>query len=54
MKEKDAAVCVVAQFADHVQWVRDWPDKPTWGDRLRRWASRESYSFDPSAAPPKP
>lgn len=52
--EQEAAVRVVAQLADHVQWVREWPDKPTWRDRLRRWASPESYRLDPSATPPKP
>ncbi len=52
--EKEAVARVVAQFADHVQWVREWPDKPTWRDRLRRWAFPESYRFDGSATPPKP
>jgi hypothetical protein len=52
--EKEAVARVVAQFADHVQWVREWPGKPTWRDRLRRWAFPESYRFDGSATPPKP
>lgn len=49
-----AAVRAVAQHADNVHWVLEWPDKPTWRDRLRRWAHPESYRFDGTATPPKP
>ena len=54
MAGEEAAVRVVAQFADHVHWVWEWPDKPTWRDRLRRLVSPESYRFEPSAPPAKP
>ncbi|MEV5082980.1 hypothetical protein AB0K74_30565 [Streptomyces sp. NPDC056159] len=54
MKEKERAIRAVAQLADHVHWVREWPDKPTWRDRLRRWASPESYQFDRTAALSRP
>ncbi len=37
MADKEAAIRAVARRADHVYWVREWPDKPTWRDRLRRW-----------------
>jgi hypothetical protein len=54
MAGKEAAIRAVAELADHVHWVREWPDKPTWRDRLRRWVYPESYRFDRTAAPPKP
>lgn len=54
MVEKEAAVRALARLADHVYVVREWPDKPTWRDRLRRWAYPESYRFDHAAAPPSP
>lgn len=54
MPEKDAAIRAVAQLADHVHWVREWPENPTWLDRLRRWAYPEFYRFDRTVTPPKP
>jgi len=54
MAEKETAIRAVAQLADHVHWVREWPDKPTWRDRLHRWVCPESYHFDRAAIPPKP
>ncbi|GGV00670.1 hypothetical protein GCM10010245_04050 [Streptomyces spectabilis] len=52
--EKDTAISVVVQLADHVHWVREWPDKPTWRDRFHRWLCPEAYRFDKTATPPKP
>ncbi|MCX5525086.1 hypothetical protein OG342_19875 [Streptomyces bobili] len=54
MADKGAAVRAVARRADHVYWVREWPDKPTWRDRLRRWMDPASYRFDRTATPPLP
>ncbi|MER5755020.1 hypothetical protein [Streptomyces sp. NPDC002088] len=54
MAEKETAIRALAQLAEHAHWVREWPDKPTWRDRLRRWASPESYRFDRTAIPPRP
>lgn len=54
MPEKEATIRAVAQLADHVHWVRAWPEKPTWRDRLRRWAYPAYYRFDRTATPPKP
>lgn len=52
--EKEAAIRAVAQLADHVHWVRAWPENPTWHDQLRRWTHPEFYRFDRTATPPKP
>lgn len=38
------AVRAVAQLADNVHWVREWPNNPTWRDRLRRWAYPSSIA----------
>jgi hypothetical protein len=54
MADKGAAVRAVARLADHVHWVWEWPDSPSWRDRVRRWAYPESYRFDPTATPPRP
>jgi hypothetical protein len=54
MAKEATVIRSLAQLADHVHWVREWPDKPTWRDRLRRWAYPESYRFDRSATPPMP
>lgn len=54
MPQKEAAIRAVAQLADHVHWVREWPDKPTWSDRIRRWSHPELYRFDRSATTAKP
>lgn len=54
MAEKEAAICTLAQLTDHLHWVREWPDRPTWRDRLHRWAYPESYRFDPNGGPPRP
>ena len=54
MADREAATHAVARRADHVYWVRKWPDKPTWRDRLRRWMDPASYHFDRTATPPEP
>ncbi|MFE2847487.1 hypothetical protein ACFXKS_28870 [Streptomyces scopuliridis] len=54
MPEKEAAIRSLAQLADYAHWVREWPDKPTWRDRFRRWVYPESYRFDRAATPPRP
>jgi hypothetical protein len=53
MAEEETAIRAVVQLADHVHWVREWPDKPTWRDWIRRWAYPEFYCFDRPAAPPR-
>ncbi|CAM5585962.1 hypothetical protein Sdia_40340 [Streptomyces diastaticus subsp. diastaticus] len=50
----EAAIRNVAELAHHVHWIHAWPEKPTWRDRLRRWAYPEIYRFDPTATPPRP
>ncbi|MHB6912778.1 hypothetical protein [Streptomyces sp. DB-54] len=54
MTEAETSARAVARLADHVHWVREWPDKPTWRHRFHRWAYPESYRFDRTAIPPKP
>jgi hypothetical protein len=49
MADREAAIRAVARRADHVYWIREWPDKPTWRDRLRRWMNPE----DRTATPPE-
>ncbi|GAA1185354.1 hypothetical protein GCM10009654_48760 [Streptomyces hebeiensis] len=54
LADEDPTVRAVAHGADHVYWVRESPDEPTWLDRLRRWADPASYRFDRTPTPPKP
>jgi hypothetical protein len=54
MEDRETAIRTLAQLADVVHWVREWPAKPTWRDRLRRWAYPESYRFDGTTTPPRP
>ncbi|MER5447709.1 hypothetical protein ABT065_19120 [Streptomyces sp. NPDC002764] len=54
MADREAAIRAVARHADHVYWVREWPDTPTWRDRFRRWMDPASYHFDRTATPPEP
>ncbi|MFD8325200.1 hypothetical protein [Streptomyces lydicus] len=54
MAEKETAIHAVAQHADHVHWVRERPDKPTWRERFRRWVYPELYRFDETSTPPSP
>ncbi len=54
MAEKKAAIRAIANLADHVHWMREWPDKPTWRDRLRRYMYPESYRVAWNATPPRP
>jgi len=54
MAEKEAAIRAVAHLADHVHWMREWPDKPTWRDRLRRYMYPEFYRVAWKATPPRP
>lgn len=43
----------MAQLADHVHCVREYPHKPTLRDRLHRWVYPALYRFDREAAPPR-
>jgi hypothetical protein len=54
MAEEEGTIRALAQLADHVHWVRKWPDKPTWRDRLRRWVSPEAYQYNRGGTPPRP
>ncbi|GAA3756538.1 hypothetical protein GCM10023082_59550 [Streptomyces tremellae] len=53
MADRDTAIRAVAQRADRVHWVREWPTKPTWRDRVRRWVDPAAYRFDPTSTPPE-
>ncbi|MCX4907631.1 hypothetical protein [Streptomyces sp. NBC_00878] len=37
MADKELAIRSLVQLADHVHWVREWPDRPTWRNRLRQY-----------------
>lgn len=52
--EAEAIIRAMAKRAHHVHWMRAWPNKPTWRDRIHRWLYPELYRFDKSAAPPRP
>jgi hypothetical protein len=49
-----SAIRAVAELAEHVHWVREWPTKPTWRDRIHRYFYPEVYRFSPAITPPKP
>lgn len=49
-----SAIRAVVELADHVHWVREWPTKPSWRDRIHRYFHPEAYRFDVAATPPKP
>lgn len=53
-KAQQLVIQAVAERSEHVLWVRDWPTKPTWRDRLLRYLHPEIYRFDPAATPSKP
>lgn len=52
MGADERAIRDLARLAGFVHRVRDWPEKPSWRDRLRRWVNPESYDYTPSIAPP--
>lgn len=51
---REAAIRELARIADHVLWVREWPDNPTWRDRIHRWLYPEAYRFVRASIPPRP